>query len=172
MVDVSCMGARLDTSAALGPNTPIKFTVVLPDGETELVVNGRVIWMRWAVRESCKPAKDAWMVDVSAWGRPGRQGGAGAQHPRQITVVLPAARPNSLAGSSGCARFFPAGAAFTRASSSTASTGTWIGWPKRPPLTKTGIRIIFSSRGRFHQGIQFYGINWDLDRLAKMASVE
>ena len=36
MVDVSCMGARLDTSAALGPNTPIKFTVVLPDGETEL----------------------------------------------------------------------------------------------------------------------------------------
>ena len=78
MVDVSCMGARLDTSAALGPNTPVKFTVVLPDGETELVVNGRVIWMR----------------------------------------------------------------------------------------------PVFSSRGRFHQGIQFYGINWDLDRLAKMASVE
>ena len=78
MVDVSCMGARLDTSAALGPNTPVKFTVVLPDGETELVVNGRVIWMR----------------------------------------------------------------------------------------------PVFSSRGRFHQGIQFYGINWDLDRLAKMAIVE
>ncbi len=76
MVDVSCMGARLDTGAALGPNTPIKFTVVLPDGETELVVNGRVIWMR----------------------------------------------------------------------------------------------PVFSSRGRFHQGIQFYGINWDLDRVAKQES--
>ena len=78
LVDVSCMGARLDTTAALGPNTPIKFTVVLPDGETELVVNGRVIWMR----------------------------------------------------------------------------------------------PVFSSRGRFHQGIQFYGINWELDRMAKMASVD
>ena len=73
MVDVSCMGARLDTTAALSPNTPIKFPILLPDGETELVVNGRVIWMR----------------------------------------------------------------------------------------------PIFSSRGRFQQGVQFYGINWDLDRLAK-----
>ena len=78
LVDVSCMGARLDTTAALGPNTPVKFTVVLPDGETELVVNGRVIWMR----------------------------------------------------------------------------------------------PVFSSRGRFHQGIQFYGINWDLDRLAKMEDAQ
>ena len=76
MVDVSCMGARLDTASALSPNMPVKFTVVLPDGETELVVNGRVIWMR----------------------------------------------------------------------------------------------PIFASRGRFHQGIQFYGINWDLDRLAKKES--
>jgi hypothetical protein len=76
MVDVSCMGARLDTAAALSPNMPVKFTLVLPDDDTELVVNGRVIWMR----------------------------------------------------------------------------------------------PIFSSRGRFHQGIQFYGINWDLDRMAKKAS--
>jgi len=73
VVDVSCMGARLETSAALSPNTPVRFTVRLPDGETDIVVNGRVIWMR----------------------------------------------------------------------------------------------PIFSSRGRFHQGVQFYGINWDLDRLAR-----
>lgn len=76
VVNVSCMGARLDTSTALGPNTSIKFNVILPDGETELVVNGRVIWMR----------------------------------------------------------------------------------------------PVFSSRGRFHQGIQFYGINWELDRVAKKES--
>jgi PilZ domain len=76
MVDVSCMGARLDTSCALSPNMPVKFTVVLPDGETELVVNGRVIWMR----------------------------------------------------------------------------------------------PVFASRGRYHQRIQFQGINWDLDRLAKRES--
>lgn len=76
MVDVSCMGARLETTSSLAPNLPIKFTVRLPDGETEQEVNGRVVWMR----------------------------------------------------------------------------------------------PIFSSRGRFHQGIQFYGINWDLDRLAKRES--
>jgi hypothetical protein len=77
MVDVSCMGARLDTAAALSPNMTVQFTVVLPDGRTELEVKGRVIWMR----------------------------------------------------------------------------------------------PVFASRGRFHQGIQFYGINWDLDRLAKKESV-
>jgi hypothetical protein len=73
MVDVSCMGARLDTTAALGPNLPVKLTLALPGGGTELEVNGRVVWMR----------------------------------------------------------------------------------------------PIFSSKGRFHQGVQFYGVNWDLDRLAK-----
>ena len=76
MVDVSCMGARLDTAAALSPNMPVQFTVILPDGETALEVNGRVAWMR----------------------------------------------------------------------------------------------LIFGSRGRYHQGIQFHGINWDLDRLAKQES--
>jgi hypothetical protein len=73
VVDVSCMGARLETTAALGPNLPVKFTITLSDGETQLTVNGRVIWMR----------------------------------------------------------------------------------------------PIFTSRGRFHQGIQFYGINWDIEQLAK-----
>jgi hypothetical protein len=75
LVDVSCMGARLETASALSPNVPVRFTIVLPDGETNLEVNGRVVWMR----------------------------------------------------------------------------------------------PIFASRGRFHQGIQFFGINWDLDRLAKKA---
>ena len=76
MVDVSCMGARLDTTSALNPNMPVKFTLILPDGDRELTVNGRVIWMR----------------------------------------------------------------------------------------------PVFCSHGRFHQGIQFYGINWDLDSLAKQES--
>uniref|UniRef100_A0A7V6A3V7 PilZ domain-containing protein n=1 Tax=Desulfobacca acetoxidans TaxID=60893 RepID=A0A7V6A3V7_9BACT len=76
LVDVSCMGARLDTAAALSPNMPIHFMVVLPDGETKLEVNGRVVWMR----------------------------------------------------------------------------------------------PVFATRGRYHQGIQFYGINWDLDRLARKES--
>ena len=78
MVDVSCMGARLDTTAALGPNMPVRFTVVLPDGATEIVVNGRVVWMR----------------------------------------------------------------------------------------------PVFTARGRFHQGVQFYGINWELDHLARNESAK
>jgi hypothetical protein len=76
MVDVSCMGARLDTTSALIPGLPIRFTVLFPDGETELEVKGRIVWMR----------------------------------------------------------------------------------------------PVFASPGRFHQGIQFHGINWDLDRLAKKES--
>ncbi|MFZ2089363.1 MAG: PilZ domain-containing protein [Desulfobaccales bacterium] len=76
LMDVSCMGARLETSSALGPNLPIKITIILPDGETELVVNGRVVWMR----------------------------------------------------------------------------------------------PVFTARGRFHHGVQFYGTNWDIDRLAKKES--
>jgi hypothetical protein len=76
VVDISCLGARLETTSALGPNLPVKFIITLPDGETQLTVNGRVVWMR----------------------------------------------------------------------------------------------PIFTSRGRFQQGIQFYGINWDLERLAKKES--
>jgi hypothetical protein len=78
LVDVSAMGARLETPAALSPNTPVKFTIVPPDGESEIVVNGRVVWMR----------------------------------------------------------------------------------------------PVFMSRGRFHQGIQLYGINWDLERLARKESLQ
>jgi hypothetical protein len=73
VVDISCMGARLETTAALSPNLPVRFTVSRPDEEAELTLNGRVVWMR----------------------------------------------------------------------------------------------PIFSSPGRFTQGLQFYGINWELERLAR-----
>jgi hypothetical protein len=76
VVDVSCMGARLETTLALSPNMSITFTVSFPDEMTELMLTGRVIWMR----------------------------------------------------------------------------------------------PIFSNLGRYHQGVQFYGVNWDLDRLGKMDS--
>jgi hypothetical protein len=73
LVDVSSLGARLETSSALGPNLPVKMTIAVPDGESKLEINGRVVWMR----------------------------------------------------------------------------------------------PVFTARGRFHQGVQFYGPNWDIDRLAK-----
>jgi hypothetical protein len=73
VVDVSCMGARLETPSPLGPNNPVEITVILPDGVQELQLSGRVRWSRF----------------------------------------------------------------------------------------------VLASPGRFHQGVQFYGVNWDLDRLGK-----
>lgn len=46
VVDVSCLGARLETTFSLGPHNPVQFTVLLPDGEAEMVFTGRVVWMR------------------------------------------------------------------------------------------------------------------------------
>ena len=46
VVDISCMGARLETTSALGPNLSVRFTVLLPDKVTELDLSGRVLWMR------------------------------------------------------------------------------------------------------------------------------
>lgn len=46
VVDISSLGARLETTKALSPNTPVKFTLLLPDGETLLYLSGRVVWMR------------------------------------------------------------------------------------------------------------------------------
>ncbi|MGQ9688588.1 MAG: PilZ domain-containing protein [Desulfobaccales bacterium] len=46
VVDVSCLGARLETTFALSPGLPVKFTVSLPDSGQELILNGRVVWMR------------------------------------------------------------------------------------------------------------------------------
>lgn len=46
VVDVSCMKARLETNFALSPNTPVTFTVNLPDEAPDLRLKGRVNWMR------------------------------------------------------------------------------------------------------------------------------
>lgn len=46
VVDISCLGARLETPAALAPGLPVKFTVLLPEGPKELTLHGRVVWMR------------------------------------------------------------------------------------------------------------------------------
>jgi hypothetical protein len=73
VVDISCMGARLETASALSPKLPVKFIVIHPDGMTELTLHGRIVWMR----------------------------------------------------------------------------------------------PIFASHGRFTQGVQFYGVNWDMERLGR-----
>jgi hypothetical protein len=46
VVDVSCLKARLETNFALSPDTPVAFTVSLPDGTPDLRLKGRVTWMR------------------------------------------------------------------------------------------------------------------------------
>ena len=46
VVDVSCMKARLETTFALNPNTPVTFQVSLPDGTANFSLKGRVTWMR------------------------------------------------------------------------------------------------------------------------------
>jgi hypothetical protein len=77
VVDVSCMGARLDTTAALSPNTPVKFTIVLPDGETELVVNGRVAWMRPVYEPRPLPSRYPVPRHQLGPGAPGEDGNSG-----------------------------------------------------------------------------------------------
>lgn len=46
VVDISSLGARLETTKALSPNSPVEFTVLLPDSEQVLTLSGRVVWMR------------------------------------------------------------------------------------------------------------------------------
>jgi|UniRef100_A0A7C5ANJ5 hypothetical protein len=46
VVDISTLGARLETTKGLSPNCPVEFTVLLPAGDKELVLSGRVVWMR------------------------------------------------------------------------------------------------------------------------------
>ena len=46
VVDVSCATARLETTSSLSPNTPVTFTVSLPDETSDLRLKGRVTWMR------------------------------------------------------------------------------------------------------------------------------
>ena len=54
LVDISSLGARLETTFALGPKLPVRFTVLLPDGETKLELAGQIVWMRPIfMREGC-----------------------------------------------------------------------------------------------------------------------
>ena len=46
VVDVSCMKVRLETTVALPPDTPVTFTVSLPDETPDLRLKGQVAWMR------------------------------------------------------------------------------------------------------------------------------
>jgi hypothetical protein len=46
VVDVSCMKARLETPFSLSPNQSVTFTVSLPGEMAELMLTGRVVWMR------------------------------------------------------------------------------------------------------------------------------
>lgn len=93
--------------------------------------------VRWAVTEiNGKPAEDAWVVDISCMGA--RLETTFALSPK-LSVTLTVSLPDEM-----------------------------------PEIKLTGrvvwMRPIFTSLGRYHQGIQFYGINWDLDRLGKQES--
>lgn len=46
VVDLSSLGARLETDAPLAPRLPVEFTVILPDHEVETRLSGQVVWMR------------------------------------------------------------------------------------------------------------------------------
>jgi hypothetical protein len=46
VVDLSSLGARLETGSPLAPRNPVEFTVILPDHEVEIRLSGQVIWMR------------------------------------------------------------------------------------------------------------------------------
>ncbi len=46
VVDLSSLGARLDTDAPLAPRNPVEFTVILPEQSVETRLSGVVRWMR------------------------------------------------------------------------------------------------------------------------------
>ncbi len=46
VVDLSSLGARLETGTPLAPRNLVEFTVILPDHEIETRLCGQVIWMR------------------------------------------------------------------------------------------------------------------------------
>ncbi len=45
VVDISSLGARLETSQPLAPRNPVKFSVMLPGQDKESQLAGRIIWM-------------------------------------------------------------------------------------------------------------------------------
>ena len=46
VVDLSSLGARLETSSPLSPRNSLDCTVVLPDHDAEVRLSGQVVWMR------------------------------------------------------------------------------------------------------------------------------
>jgi hypothetical protein len=46
LLDISSMGARLESSVGLAPMRQVEFTFFLPGGETETRLVGSVVWMR------------------------------------------------------------------------------------------------------------------------------
>ena len=46
VVNLSSLGARLETGSPLAPRNPVEFTVILPDHEVETRLPGQVMWMR------------------------------------------------------------------------------------------------------------------------------
>jgi len=46
VVDISSLGARLESSQPLAPRNLVEFTVRLPDVDADLKLSGKVVWMR------------------------------------------------------------------------------------------------------------------------------
>jgi hypothetical protein len=46
VVDLSSLGARLETASPLAPRNLVEFTVILPEDNTETRLSGQVVWMR------------------------------------------------------------------------------------------------------------------------------
>ena len=46
VVDLSSLGARLETDTPLAPRNLLEFTVFLPDHDVETRLSGQVMWMR------------------------------------------------------------------------------------------------------------------------------
>jgi hypothetical protein len=90
--------------------------------------------VRWPITSlNGQPVQDTWVVDVSTLGaRLETTRGMGIRCPVKFTVRLPDGQPREIAGQ--------------------------VVW----------MRPIFTTPGRFHQGIQFYGPQWDLEGMAKM----
>jgi hypothetical protein len=46
VVDISSLGARLETDRPLNPRNSVEFSVVLPGSELETRFSGQVVWLR------------------------------------------------------------------------------------------------------------------------------
>ncbi|MFP3867502.1 MAG: PilZ domain-containing protein [Desulfobacteraceae bacterium] len=46
LLDLSAMGAKLETGTAFVPGTPVEISFIFPEGEEEVRLAGRVVWSR------------------------------------------------------------------------------------------------------------------------------